>query len=94
MKTQIHLRLKLDKRLNFREDLKDKDHLKDKVAVNSKGIRMLKKMSNYLSWHSLVTLYKAFIPHHLEYVDIIYDKLNNEILQTLSSLTQSRSRII
>ena len=88
MKTQTHLRLKLDKRLNFRE------HLKDKVAVNSKGIRMLKKMSNYLPWHSLVTLYKAFIPHHLEYVDIIYDKLNNEILQTLSSLTQSRSGII
>ena len=88
MKTQTHLRLKLGKRLNFRE------HLKDKVAVNNKGIRILKKLINYLPWHSLVTLYKALIPHHLEYADIIYEKLNNEILRTLSSLTQSRSGII
>ena len=55
VKTLKHLGLKLDGKLNFRE------HWKDKFAVVNKGIGMLKKLSNYLPRHSLVTLYKAFI---------------------------------
>ena len=35
---------------------------------------MLKKLSNYLPRHSLITIYKAFIRPHLDYADIIYDK--------------------
>ena len=54
VKTQKHLRLKLDKRLNFRE------YLKGKFAIANNGIGMLNKLSNYLLRHSLVTLYKAF----------------------------------
>ena len=38
---------------------------------------MLKKLSNYLPRHSLVTIYRAFIRPHLDYADIIYDKPNN-----------------
>ena len=71
MKTQKHLRLKLYEKLNF------KKHLKDKFAIVNKGIGMLKKLSNSLPRHSLVTLYKAFIRPHLDYGDIIYDKQNN-----------------
>ena len=71
VKTQKYLGLKLEKRLNFRE------HLKDNFAVNNKGIEMLKKLSNYLPQHALVTLHKASIPPHLGYVDIICDKPNN-----------------
>ena len=71
VKTQKHLGLKLDERLNFAE------HLKGKFAIVNKGIGMLKKLSNYLPRHSLVTLYKAFIWPHLDYADIIYDKPNN-----------------
>ena len=59
VKTQKHLGLKLDLRLNFRE------HLKDKFAIANKGIGMLKKLS-------LITLYKAFTRPHLDYADIIY----------------------
>ena len=55
VETQKHLGLKLDERLNFRE------HLKDKFAIVNKGIKMLKKLSNYLPRHYLVTLYRAFI---------------------------------
>ena len=43
VKTQKHLGLKLDKKLNFKE------HLKDKFAIVNKGIGMLKKLSNYLN---------------------------------------------
>ena len=35
---------------------------------------MLKKLTNYLPHHCLVTPYKAFILPHLDYPDIIYDK--------------------
>ena len=62
MKTQKYLGLKLDKRLNFRE------HLKYKLASANKGIRMLKKLSNNLPRHSLVTLYKTFVRPHLDSV--------------------------
>ena len=71
MKTQKHLGLKLDGKLNFKE------HLKDKFAIVNKGIGMLKKLSNCLPRHSLATLDKAFIRPHLDYGDIIYDKPNN-----------------
>ena len=71
MKAQKHSGLKLDEKLNFKE------HLKDKFAIVNKGIGMLKKLSNYLPRHSLVTLYKAFIRPHLDYADIIYDKPSN-----------------
>ena len=47
VKTQKHLGLKLDERLNIRE------HLKDKFAIFNKGIGMLKKLSNFLPRHSL-----------------------------------------
>ena len=70
VKTQKHLGLKLDEKLNFKE------HLKDKFAIVNKGIGMFKKLRNYLPCHSLVTLYKAFTRRHLDYADIIYDKPN------------------
>ena len=54
-----------------------KEHLKDKFAIVNKGTEILRKLSNYLPCHSLITLYKAFIGPHLYYVDIIYDKPDN-----------------
>ena len=71
MITPNHLGLKLDERRDFRE------HLKDKFSIVNKGIGLLKKLRNYFPRHSLVTLYKAFIQRHLDYLDIIYDKPNN-----------------
>ena len=55
VKTQKHLGLKLDEKLNFKE------HLKGKFAIVDKGIGVLKNLSNYFPCHSLVILYKAFI---------------------------------
>ena len=69
--TQNYLGLKLDKKLSFKE------HLKDKFAKVNRGIRILKKLSGFLPRHSLITLYKSLIRPHLDYADIIYDQLNN-----------------
>ena len=52
VKTQNHLGLKQDEKLNFKE------YLKDKFAIVKKGIGMLKELSNYLPRHSLVTLFE------------------------------------
>ena len=69
--TQKHLGLKLDEKLNF------KQHLRDKFAIVNGGIGMLTKLINFFPCHSLVFLYQAFIPPHLDYADIIYNKPNN-----------------
>ena len=71
VKTQKHLGLRLDEKLNFKENLENKS------AILNKGIGMLKKLSNYLPRHSLVSLYKAFMRLHLDYADIVYEQPNN-----------------
>ena len=48
VQTQKHLRLKLDKKLSFKE------HLKDKLAKVNRGIGILKKLSGFLPRHSLL----------------------------------------
>ena len=81
VKTQ---KLKLNERLNFRE------HLKNKFVIVTEGMRMLKKLSNYLLTHSLVTLCKAFIQPHLD-----YDKLNNlNICNKIESLQNNATLVI
>ena len=70
VQTQKHLGLKLDKKLSFKEQFKDK------FAKVNRGIEILKKLSGFLPRHSLITLDKSFIRPHLDYDDIIYDNLN------------------
>ena len=71
VQNQKHLGLKLNQNLSF------KDRLKDKFAKVNRGIGILKKMSGFLTRHSLITLYKSFTRPHLDYADIIYDQPNN-----------------
>ena len=71
VRTQKHLGLKLDKKLSFKEQFKDK------FAKVNRGIEILKKLSGFLPRHSLITLDKSFIRPHLDYDDVIYDESNN-----------------
>ena len=48
VQTQKHLGLKLDKKLSFKEDLKDK------FAKVNRGIGILKKLSGFLPCHSFI----------------------------------------
>ena len=54
VQTQKHLGLKLDKRLSFKE------HLKDKFAKVNRKIEILKKLSE------LITLFKSFTRPNLQ----------------------------
>ena len=70
--SQKHLRMRLDKKLNFEEQLK-----KVESKVN-KTIGIIRKLQNVLLRSELLTIYKSFIRPHLDYGDIIYYKAFNE----------------
>ena len=69
--TPKHLGMILDTKLDFQE------HLKDKLSKISKTIGLLRKLQKILTRPPLPTIYKSFIRPHLDYGDIIYDKVYN-----------------
>ena len=70
--THKHLGLLLDKRLSFNE------HIQSKMNKCYKMIGVIKRLSVNLPCDALLKIYKSFIKPHLDYGDIIYDKLNEE----------------
>ena len=62
----------LDSQLNFNE------HISSTLSIVSKLTAVLRKLQTVLPRHSLLTIYKAFIRPHLDYCDVIYDKIFNE----------------
>ena len=69
---QKYLGIRSDKKLNF------KHHIKEKITKASKGIGVIKKLSNILPRDALLIIYKSFVRPHLDYGDIIYDQPQNE----------------
>ena len=69
---QKHLDIHLDEKLNFDH------HVKEKMTKESKGIGVIKKLSNTLPRDALLTIYKLFVRPHLDYGDIMYDQPQNE----------------
>ena len=68
--SQKHLAIIMDNKLNF--DV----HVQNKISKCNKMIGIVKQLSIILPQDALLTLYKMFIRMHLDYPDIIYDKLN------------------
>ena len=66
---QKHLRILIDKKLNF------KQHVDSAV---SKVISVIKKLIHNLPRKSLVTIYKTFLRPLIDYGDIIYGQPQNE----------------
>ena len=42
----------------------------------------MKKLPLFLSWKTLLTIYKSFVRPNVDYTDIIYDKPFNESCKT------------
>ena len=53
-------------------------HIKEKISKAYRGIGVIKKLQNNLCRQSLLTIYKSFIRHHLDYGDVVYGQLHNE----------------
>ena len=66
-----HLGLILDSKLDFNE------HINTVLSKVNKMIALLRKFQHILPRHSLLTIYKTFIRPHLDYGDVIYDKVFN-----------------
>ena len=67
-----HLGLILDSKLDFNE------HINTVLSKVNKMITLLRKFQHILLRHSLLTIYKTFIRPHLDYGDVIYDKVFNQ----------------
>ena len=65
----------LDFRLDFQE------HWKSLLKKVNKTVALLRKFQNILPRSALLTIHKCFVRAHLDYGDIIYDKLST-ILST------------
>ena len=70
-KNHKHLGMILNTKVYFQE------HLKDKLIKISKTIGLLKKLQKILTRAPLPTIYKSFIRPHLDYGDIINEKVYN-----------------
>ena len=69
---QKHLRILLDEKLNF------KQHVDSVTPKINKGISVIKKLRHSLPQKSLLTIYKSFLKHLIDYGDTIYDQPQNE----------------
>ena len=69
--SQEHLRMILDNRLSFEENLR--------LVFNkiSKTIGMLRKLQCIIPRSTLLIMYKTFVRFHLDYGDIEYEKAYN-----------------
>ena len=70
-RTQKHLGMLLDFRLDFQE------HWKSLLKKVNKTVALLRKFQNILPRSALLTIYKCFVRTHVDYVDIIYDQAFN-----------------
>ena len=81
VRSQNHLGMILNTKLNFQE------HLKNVLDKVNKTIGLLLKLQNVLPRRPLLTIYKSFIRPHLDYGDVIYDqRYNNSFHQELESI--------
>ena len=74
VKEQKHLGLILDSSLSFEK------HLNEKIIKAKKNVGILKHLSKFLPLKTLDQMYKALVPSHLDYCDII-DHLPSHINQ-------------
>ena len=62
----------------FEDKLSDEHHLKSVLNKVKKKIGLLRKFQQIFPRQSLITIYKSFIRPHLDYGDIVYDRIFNE----------------
>ena len=73
-----HLGLVSDSKLDFNE------HISNKINKCNKIIGIMKKLSLFLSWKTLLTIYKSFVRPNFACTDVIQDKPFTEYFKTKS----------
>ena len=70
--SQKHLGICQDEKLDFNA------HIKEEISKACRAIGIIKKLQSKLPRNALLTIYKSFIRHHLDYGDIVYDQPTND----------------
>ena len=83
--SQKHLGIMLDSKLNF------SSHVDEKIKKCNKLIGLIRRLSVHLPRKVSLTIHKSMIRPHLDYGDILYDKLNNENFQDKIEKVQYRA---
>ena len=71
--------LTLDRKLSFYE------HINEEIRQANKCVDLLQKLQGILPRTGLLTIYKLFIRHLLDYADIIYHQTFNTLLSIKGS---------
>ena len=87
--SQKHLGLVLDSKLDFNEH-----NISNKINKCNKIIGIMKKLSLFLSWKTLLTIYKSLVRPNLDCADVIQDKPFNEYFKTKSKMNQCRAALV
>ena len=66
---QKHLGIALDSKLNFNA------HVDQKIKKCNRIIYLIRQLSINLPQNTLLTIHKSFVRPHLDYGDILYDKI-------------------
>ena len=77
-----HLGIILDNRLSFEE------HLRLVVSKTNRTIGLLCKLRCLIPRSTLLTLYKTFLWPHLDYGDVIYEKVYNSYFHQKTKFVQ------
>ena len=67
--------------------------INDQISKNLKDVGLFCKLSTLLPQQSLLTIYKFFIRHHLDYGDVIYDESINESLSNRAESLQYKTAL-
>ena len=87
--SQKYLGLVLDSKLDF-----NKYNISNKINKCNKIIGIMKKLSLFLSWKTLLTIYKSFVRPNFACTDVIQDKPFTEYFKTKSKMNQYRAALV
>ena len=86
--SEVRVGVYLDSRLNFSK------HIKEKVLIATKGLSLLKLLSNYVDRDVLDLSYKLYVRPHLDYGDVIYHNQRADLMDLIERVQYKAALIV
>ena len=83
-----HLGVYLDSRLNLSK------HIRKKVAIATKGLRLLRFLTKFVDRNVLSMSYEMYIRLHLDYGDVLYHNLRTDLMDLLERIQYKAALIV
>ena len=88
VKEEKDLGVMIDSKLNFRQ------HISKKVSKANRNLEIIHRTFTYLSQEMFLSLYKAMVGPHLEYVSVIWSPLYKKDKITLENTQRRATRLV